>query len=1312
MIHSSSLQEDIQETEPLVLPSPVSLPPSSVKKQRLPWCRFRCFIPCLAIAVLALLSCMYVDKEAVADLGKRSRSFIRKGENNTLLSTGFTAEQSADSTVVKAKTNIVIASPQSPSSNLDNSQNEFYDPEQMGSGSEVSSSEESVSVLESDEVESVQDKNQNTNEVEEDPVIDGKEWIHIDQSEGKAEDGEVDNGTNDDDTSADDKPLEVETYKEHLVLHLGPQKTGSTTLQTAWYMPQGLSQDLQKDNYRYAFINPHAGYFNCEISEYGAYVDCEPSPMLRTLIRSAKTSGQNLLLSDENLDARFIHPLNTAIDRQHWHVTVIVVYRRIHEWLVSWYNQINKTTNRDIHGNVLFDDYGVPYRMDHKWWPDQGGSEIPSFSEWYKTFTKYFDRSNLVSRHRSIELVNAYRPVFDEVVVHNMHQEGDLVTNFMCDSLPSAPNCCERLKKGALVIPRENASINLDHDIIAVEARKRGLLQKSLSRSEVHDAVARFVQRTGQKVPRKCDHEMIEEIRGWLLGSEQQMFSDEWTGEKTSDLSNLFDEFVEKGKLCDVDLNKVFEEEVWLRFFASLDNRPSLILHVGPQKTGSTTLQQAWASPKELADLLKQDKFFYAKITPEKGMFDCHVEDGKKYTNCEASEYLHTMIDNASKKGQNVLFSDENLDETYANTLRKAINDKQFKTRVVVVYRRIHEWLFSWYNEINKSTNMDANGNYLIDENGHLYREEHKYFPEEGGAVIPSFGEWYKKFTHKWKPSELALHHPSVRFMNVYKPLFNKVEIFNMHQKGDFVTNFMCRMVPEAKKSCNALKTGMEVTLENVSTNLDHDIIAVAAYERGLVRKDITRTILRAAVKYFIERTGKTIPRTCDDEMIQQIQNWLLESERIVFEDIWDAEHERMLNETFGEYSKAEQLCDIDLDDVFEDEEWQEFFEALDQLDLGSLPGYKPLPSRNGPGEDIKRPFLTLHIGPQKTGSSTLQSAWSILSAELDQDSYTFRHVCPEERDFICDVGRWGGFTNCKASDSLVSLIEETYEAGGNLLLSDENLDERFAQPLRDIIDDSKWQVTVVVTYRRIHEWLVSWYNQINKTTNVDAKGNVLIGDDGNPYREEHIHWPDQGGAHIPNFSTWYQEFTQNWEPSELVKKHRSVEFYHLYTPLFDNVVIYDMHQEGDLVTNFMCDVIPRADHTCLKLKHNKIDLPTVNPSVDLDHDILAVYAYDKGYVDKSLSRREVVNAVGKFVKESDKSLPRACHPGISKQIYDWLVASEEEMFADSWSPTRSAEMTASFKTFFAKGKLCDVDVDEALRDQDWVNFFHSLGNQ
>lgn len=278
---------------------------------------------------------------------------------------------------------------------------------------------------------------------------------------------------------------------------------------------------------------------------------------------------------------------------------------------------------------------------------------------------------------------------------------------------------------------------------------------------------------------------------------------------------------------------------------------------------------------------------------------------------------------------------------------------------------------------------------------------------------------------------------------------------------------------------------------------------------------------------------------------------------------------------------------------------------------------------------------------------------------------------------------------------------------------SDENLDERYASTLRDVIQDSEWDITVVVVYRRIHEWLVSWWNQINKTTNLDSEGNVLIDEKGNPYREEHIHWPDQGGVHIPNFSTWYHDFTKNFEPSELVEKHRSVKFHHLYAELFgkDKITIYDMHHEGaDLVTDFMCDVIPRADHSCLKLKDHEIDPPKTNPSVILDHDILSVYAYDQGYVNKSLSRRQVADAVGKYVKEFNKTLPRVCHPGLAKEIYEWLVASEEAMFADDWSPIRYEQMTDAYETFFAKGKLCDVDVEEAMRDQEWVDFFQSLG--
>jgi hypothetical protein len=242
----------------------------------------------------------------------------------------------------------------------------------------------------------------------------------------------------------------------------------------------------------------------------------------------------------------------------------------------------------------------------------------------------------------------------------------------------------------------------------------------------------------------------------------------------------------------------------------------------------------------------------------------------------------------------------------------------------------------------------------------------------------------------------------------------------------------------------------------------------------------------------------------------------------------------------------------------------------------------------------------------------------------------------------------------------------------------------------------------------------VSWWNQINKTTNLDSDGNILIDANGNPYREEHIHWPDQGGVHIPNFSTWYQDFTNNWDPSDLVEKHRSVQFYRMYAEQFgkDKIKIYDMHHEGaDLVIDFMCDIIPQADHSCLKLKEHEIMPRKTNPSVNLDHDILSVYAYDQGYVDKSLSRRQVVDAVGKYVKKSDKTLPRVCHPGMAKEIYDWLISSEEAMFEDNWSPKRYQELTDAFEAFFNKGNLCDVDVEETMRDQEWVDFFQSLGS-
>jgi hypothetical protein len=725
-----------------------------------------------------------------------------------------------------------------------------------------------------------------------------------------------------------------------------------------------------------------------------------------------------------------------------------------------------------------------------------------------------------------------------------------------------------------------------------------------------------------------------------------------------------------------------------------IDTRPNLVLHIGPQKTGSTTLQEAWASANELYHTLEEDHYSYHFINPHRGFFDCDVISGGYY-NCKSTEMIKNTISEAKSRHNHLLMSDENLDERFVAPLREVIDDADWNVKVVVVYRRIHEWLVSWYNQINKSTNKDAKGGFLIDEHGNPYREQHTHWPEDGGQHVPTFSAWYKSFTAAFKKTDLISHHNSVSFMRAYKEVFDNVVVYNMHEEGDLVTNFMCNVVPDATKCCNQLRGGVvKVPRANGSINLDYDIIAVEAKERGLLMNGISRKAAVAEVTNYVQLFNPTIPRRCDSNVIDEIRSWLVDSEAYMFSDSWTDAKNDDLCEVFESYLDKGLLCDVDLDVIFADPNWIAFFEA-----------------HHNPASEKRKNHLVLHVGPQKTGSSTLQAAWDIMYRNsMDRDNYNYKHITPEDHDFSCDVGPWGGFKSCEASESLKTLIKSTAKAGRNLLLSDENLDDRFAATLRGVIDDDQWIVTVVVVYRRIHEWLVSWYNQIHKTTNLDSKGNVLIDKNGNPYRQEHVHWPSQGGRRVPLFSEWYFEFIYYWDQTKLVEKHRSVDFYNIYAKLFDDVIVYDMHADGDLVTNFMCEIIPQADHSCIQLQEHKIALPTVNPSVNLDHDILAVAAHEQGYIHGKITRREAVDAVAKHVKATGKKLPQKCNDSIINQMYDWLERSEKYMFADEWTEERNAAMNESFQTDLAKGKLCDVDVEEIFKDEEWIHFFNSVG--
>jgi len=718
--------------------------------------------------------------------------------------------------------------------------------------------------------------------------------------------------------------------KQNLVLHIGPQKTGSTTLQDAWSEPFGvLSYPLRMDNYRYRFIHPDQGFFNCDVSSYGGYQNCKASPKLKGLIRTSKKNGQNLLLSDENLDERFPEALREVIDDDDWDVTVIVMYRRIHTWLHSWYDQINKTTNKDGKGNILINEAGQPYRREHTEWPGEGGVEISTFSSWYKEFTRHWDSTELVGKHRSIAFKNAYEPYFNNIVVHNMHRDGDLVTNFMCETLPDAKHACGLLKKRNIRVPRDNQSVELDFDILAVEARKRGILKTVFKRKYVYSRIEKYVIENGKKIPRTCDMEMIDEIRQWLLDSEKEMFPEAWSQEMESYLRDDFEGYVASGKMCDIDFDQVFADKEWLNFFKSLDGRPRLILHIGPQKTGSTTLQHAWGAPQELKNIMVQDNFHYHYINPHFGTFDCDMI-GDRWDNCKVSEKLKEILRDAKQNHKNLVLTDENLDHRFVGALREAINDDHFRVKVVLVYRRIHKWLPSWYSQINKTANKDSSGNLLRNANGQPERQPHTKWPADGGVHVPNFSDWYKKYTHSFPSSDLVSHHPSIFFKETYEPYFDNIQVFDMSQDGDLVTNFMCQMIPEAFRTCERLKQGtITVTSENPTLNLDHDIVSVQAYEHGLIDTSLSRPTVVEEVRKYVEEKGLSVPKICNENIRNEIHDWLLNSEKAMFPKAWSPQTSDLLDKSFNEnYSKGK-LCDVDVEMVLNDEDWIQFFSSL-----------------------------------------------------------------------------------------------------------------------------------------------------------------------------------------------------------------------------------------------------------------------------------------------------------------------------------------------------------------------------------------------
>ena len=268
----------------------------------------------------------------------------------------------------------------------------------------------------------------------------------------------------------------------------------------------------------------------------------------------------------------------------------------------------------------------------------------------------------------------------------------------------------------------------------------------------------------------------------------------------------------------------------------------------------------------------------------------------------------------------------------------------------------------------------------------------------------------------------------------------------------------------------------------------------------------------------------------------------------------------------------------------------------------------------------------------------------------------------------------------------------------------------------------------IVIAYLRLHEYLPINWNQHFKVSRI-------------PNRNSH-----QRNENWPGIDVDYRIFSfEKWmakKPSSPLI-HPARFKYNVWKNCSDGIKIFNIQDskinnkrgievDGYLLTNFSCKAIKGAKNTCsgvlINLNKNGTDKgSTDNTSVNLNYDILAVYAYENCFVANNSSRPELAGEIKRFVSSYEGGLvnfPMKCtNSTILDYIYNsylknelWALSVIERQDAklnniEDWYVIKplAAEQQNNFDNIWRHSldgnKFCVVDVKDVMKQDEWKKF-------
>lgn len=423
------------------------------------------------------------------------------------------------------------------------------------------------------------------------------------------------------------------------------------------------------------------------------------------------------------------------------------------------------------------------------------------------------------------------------------------------------------------------------------------------------------------------------------------------------------------------DYQTVDENKIKIISSSNTSNGPAVfVLHIGPHKTASSVIQCDLTRYRE--ELYKSASVAYLgriyghclkkrrknnkhTLNPRSVINNCFKTGGCERKN--VWKKLESELAYLSAHNKHVILSDEAFARMQITSNHQQDNRKMLfdlvnryypgRMRVAVVYRRYYEWQLSLWNEFNKpfeNGNGDASN----------YKKTYRNWPSEGGKRCHTFASFLEKLLDPEKTTRKRAHtessyrdkaeanhvHAAQYFQGLWSNHSSEVRVLNLHkmnvhsENGEDVTSrfLQSTLTPLAAETYIRSKESGFGSRHNPSRDINYDMLAVAAYEHGLLANQTT-TIPRAKVAMLLEEylmkkkkfkntTITNLPLQCPNE--EQLKRFLQKS--LHYEELLypsqsnDDVTEHKMN--FYEAVKKHKFCNFDFDALLEDKDVRTFF--------------------------------------------------------------------------------------------------------------------------------------------------------------------------------------------------------------------------------------------------------------------------------------------------------------------------------------------------------------------------------------------------